>query len=290
MWMTFALICAFFTATTDALNKQLLTRSDERVVGWGKLLLELPWLLAIAWIGGWPRVNGSFWAVIGLIVPLDLVAFFCYLRAIRSSAISLVVPFLALSPLLTIATGWLLLGEKVTLVGVMGILAVTAGAYLLHLERAAHGILEPFKEMVRVPGIRGMLAAAALYSVAATLGKRAIQLSSPTSFPFLLVAMELPFLTWWALRGVASPQKLFPEIRKQFSLYLISSLVAAVAIITHSLGIVNAPVAYFIAIKRLSIFVSVLYGGILFREASFPQRVAGTSLMLTGAILITVTT
>lgn len=276
-----ALASAAFVGSSDALAKQLLVKSDERVVGWGKMLFTLPWAGLLLMVEGWPKLTAEFWMLMACVVPLEVTAFLCYLKAIRISPLSLAIPFLAFTPLFTVATGWLFLGEKVTPLGLVGVLGVTVGAYVLQVGEVKRGFLEP--------GIQLMLCAAAIYSITATLGKRVIILCGPTAFPFLYIAMNLLVLGELARRAVPRRGSLAAEIRSQFWLYVISGIVSAGAIATHALGILWVPVAYFLSIKRLSLLVSVMYGGLLFREDSFRQRIAGSSFMLMGAALIVLT-
>ena len=291
MWVGLALLCAGFVGTSDALTKRLLSpvKSDERFVGWAKLLFSFPWLLLALWKTGCPPLTGAFFVTMAWLIPVDLAAYFCYLRGIRRGPLSLTVPFLAVTPLATVLTGWLILGEQVTPLGFLGVLVVTVGAYVLQLELAAQGLLEPIKAIFRTPASRSMLTAALIYSVGATLSKRAIQLSSPTAFPFFLETLEMMFLVGLARSAVGDWRGFLPAIRSQWTLYLLSGMVTSAAILLHAYGILLAPVAYFIAIKRLSLFVSVLYGGLLFGEAKFLQRIVGAGLMLSGAVLIILT-
>ncbi len=289
MWILIALVCAFLTGTSDALAKRLLAGFDERVVGWARLLFSLPWLLLFPLATGWPALGGDFWRLMGVLVPLEMTAYLCYLRAIRIAPLSQVSPFLAFTPLLAVLNGWLFLGEKVSGPGFAGVAAVTAGAYILQAAWIPHGLLEPIRSMFRVRGIRLTLAAAALYSLTVTLGKRAISLSSPTAFPFLYFSIDTLALTPIAFHYARESGGIRAAVKAQFPLYLLSGLVTAAAFFTHCLGIPRAPVAYFVAIKRLSLLVSVLYGGLLFREEAFRERLVGTFLMLSGAILITLT-
>ena len=289
MWIWIALACAVLTASADAVAKQLLLKSDERLVGWAKVCLTLPWVFPFFLTVGVGHLGRTFWMLMVLMIPLEITAYLCYLRAIRISPLSLAIPFLALTPLFTVATGWLFLGEKVTPLGFWGVAAVTVGAYLLQVEEARRGLLEPFKAMAKDEGIRLMLCAAALYSITATLGKWAIALSGPSAFPFLYLALDALALTEVARRGVGGMRRLLPEVRSQFRWYLLAGIVSAGAILTHSAGVLKVPVAYFLSIKRLSLLISVLYGGLLFGEHAFRQRIAGSSLMLTGAVLIILT-
>lgn len=286
MWLILAFITAFLHGTTSALSKRLLERLDDRVVGWGILLFSLPWLAIGLLAAGGPTLSLRFFLLIAFLVPLELIAYLCYLRSIRISPLSLSVPFLALTPLLTILTSGLLLEERITLLGFSGVAAVVVGAYVLQAELVPQGILEPVKAMFRSPGIRFMLITATIYSVTAPLGKRAMQMCGPAAFPFVYFSIDTLALTALAVRGARGAGGLAPAIRSRLRLFLLAGLVTGGMLLTHCLGIVLAPVAYFLSIKRLGLLVSVLYGGLLFREAALPQRLLGCGLMLAGVALI----
>lgn len=286
MWVALALACALLTGTTDALSKRLLGRSDERVVAFASLLFTVPWLLIGPLAEGLPHLGLSFWLLIVFMIPLELTATLCFLRAIRISPLSLCVPFLAFSPLLCAVTAWLFLGERITGVGLAGVAFVTVGAYVLQAELVPQGLLEPFRAMTRVPGIRLVLATAAIYGVTSTLGKKAIQLSSPTAFMSIYFTLNALCLMEIARRAAGSMARLREEVRPQLGGYSLLGLIVAASFYTHCFGIRIAPVAYFISIKRLSLLASVLYGGLLYKEKGMGFRLAGAGLMLAGAVLI----
>lgn len=287
MWLGLALICALLTGAGDVLSKKLLAHSGERVVGWAKLLFAMPWLAAgLLWAGA-PPLGGEFWLLLAAMIPLEVVAYLCYLSGIRTTPLSLAAPFLAFTPILTVLTSRLFLGEGIGRAGLAGVCAVTAGAYVLQVEQAAHGVLEPFWAMFRNPGIRRVLVTAALYGVTATMGKKLILLSSPTSFPFFYFGVETLVFTELIRRNPGGFPAVMPRLRCDLGLFALSGLLLAGVLFAHTAGITQAPVPYFISIKRLSLLVSVLWGGLLFREPALPQRLLGAGLMLAGAVVIT---
>lgn len=286
MWIWLGLACALLAGTSDAVFKKLLAGLDERVVAWGQLLFTLPLVAFIMLRQGWPDPQPAFWLTIAVMLPLEVIATLSYLKAIRICPLSLCVPFLAITPLLTVLTSWLFLGERVSLGGFLGVASVTMGAYVLQAEHASRGVLEPFREMFRVPGIRLVLITATCYGVTSTLGKKAIQLSSPEEFSCLYYALNTLVLGELARRAV-SARGMLEGVKSRWVLFSAAGLLSAGSLLTFSYGIREAPVAYFISVKRLSLLVSVLYGGLLFRESAFRQRFTGAAMMLGGAILIT---
>ena len=70
--------------------------------------------------------------VLAIALPLEILAYYLFLSAIRMGPLSLTVPLLAFTPVLTVVSGAIFLGEAVTLNGAAaGIVMVTVGAYFL---------------------------------------------------------------------------------------------------------------------------------------------------------------
>jgi uncharacterized membrane protein len=46
--------------------------------------------------------------------------------------------------------------------------------------------------------------------------------------------------------------------------------------------------AYMISVKRLSVIIGLIYGGVIFREKNLMVRTIGTLLMVSGAVIITI--
>jgi drug/metabolite transporter (DMT)-like permease len=59
-----------------------------------------------------------------------------YMVAIRDSALSLTLPYLAFTPVFTVLSAWLLLGEQVTAQGLAGIALMMLNAYELNIKHA----------------------------------------------------------------------------------------------------------------------------------------------------------
>ena len=68
-----------------------------------------------------PSVPPVFWAWIGALVPLEILAMRLYLLAIRDSPLHLTLPYLAFTPVFNVLTGYLVLGESVSSRGLAGL-------------------------------------------------------------------------------------------------------------------------------------------------------------------------
>lgn len=289
-WVALALICAFSLASADAATKAWLRglTAFELVI----VRFCVPGLLLIPW---WPDLKTltalplSFWLWVGTMVPLELLAMWLYMAAIRDHPLSLTLPYLALTPVLSIAVAWVLLGEQVSVQGLLGILLVVAGTWLLNSDQMQHngwrGWLAPFAAILKQRGARLMLGVALLYTLTATLGKGALHYLPPTAFGAL----------YFGLLGLAvalvlilpQPGRLKALSRHPWAVLGVGGLIG-VMVLTHFLAIQRVEVAYMIAVKRTSLLFGMLYGAWLFGEGGMHRRLPAGVLMLIGVGVLAV--
>lgn len=282
-WLFLALTAAFSLATADALTKKYFSRLSTYEMGLTRLVYTIPWLVLALLFVPWPDLDRTFFLSFAAAIPLEAVAFMSYMKAIKSSPLSLTLPFLAFTPVFIILTGWLILGETVTLVGVLGILCIVIGAYFLYLSHMKTGLWEPFKAIFREPGSRLMLLVSFIYSITSTLGKLAILHSSPyffgISYYIVFTLFMLSFLP--AVRGARAVTLLKNPVRG-----LIVGAVMSIMVFSHMLSISMVQAVYMVSVKRMSIIFGVLYGAWLFKETRITERLAGAVIMIIGIFLI----
>jgi drug/metabolite transporter (DMT)-like permease len=286
LWIPLTLFCAFSLATSDALTKKALSKHNEHLIAWLRLLLALPILLVPLFFIPVPPIGQEFYSAVLIALPLETAATLFYIRALKVSPLSLTLPFLAFTPVFLLVIPFLLLGERITLSGGIGIIFIATGSYTLNLSEARKGLLAPFRAIRRERGALYMIIVAFLYSITSTLGKKAISASSPLFFASCyfpaVVLLLTPFAIYYGreeLRGIVRNNALKSA--------LLPAFFYAIMLIAHMVAISMAPVAYMISIKRLSLLIGVFYGHLLFKEKGFRERPLGTVLMLVGVVLIT---
>jgi uncharacterized membrane protein len=282
LWILLTLFSAWSWATSDFFSKRLLSRGEAEelfLLGfrfWASLPLLLPILLLIEI----PKLDATFFKLNLVWIPVEALASFLYIRAIRISPLSLTLPLLSLTPLFLLLTARLIIGEAPSLVGVFGILLIVLGSYTLYYDPQIEGFFSPFKRFFKEKGAILMLIVAFLYSLTSVFGKIFIIHSSPLFFTaYFPVVMALIF------SPVTLPKRRWPRIRKRKDLAL-AGLFFALMILFHMLALARAKVAYMIAIKRLSGVFGVIYGGSLLGEERMNWRLIGSTLMVVGAILV----
>jgi drug/metabolite transporter (DMT)-like permease len=286
-WISLTLLSAFFLATADTLSKRYLShyRAGELVLVRfgvsGALLLPL-----LLW-QPWPPLPATFWGWIAISLPLELIAMWLYMLAIRDAPLSLTLPYLAFTPVFNTLTGYLLLGETISWRGFSGILLVVLGAWLLNLKSARGGmrlkLLAPFRAITRERGSRLMLAVAALYSLTSVTSKGAMLQVTPGFFgPFYFVLLGSASAVVFASRDVSS----WRALTRHPVAHLGIGVFMAAMVVTHFYAIAHIEVAYMVAVKRTSLLFGMLYGAWLFGETGLQKNLVAGMLMLTGVMLI----
>jgi drug/metabolite transporter (DMT)-like permease len=287
-WVLLALISAFTLATSDALTKKALTRSNEYLVAWFRILFSIPLLLFIWFFIPMPKLDIEFYKAFAFALPLEIIAIIFYIKALRISPLSLTLPFLSLTPVFLIVVSYLILGEKVSFRGSIGIIFITVGSYTLNLHEMRKGIFEPFGTITKEKGSVLMITVALIYSVTSSLGKIAIEHSSPLFFGityFIAVTIVFAPIALWLGKGEL---KSFIS-GKQFKCLLLPGLFYSVMIASHMIAMSLAKVAYMISVKRTSLIMGVIYGYFLFREKNIRERLIGAVLMFIGFVMIVTT-
>jgi len=286
-WFALTLLSAFFLATADALSKRFLAyyRPGELVLvrfGVAGALL-LPLLLSQTW----PAPPAAFWGWVALLMPLEILAMWLYMRAIRESPLSLTLPYLAFTPVFNVLTGYLLLGERVSLAGFAGIVLVVCGAWLLNLKAVRDDtgwrIFAPFRAIASERGSRLMLITSAIYSMTSVLGKAALLHVTPAFFgPFYFVALGGVTALIFGSRNIGT----WRALGRHPLAHLAIGGCMAVMVVTHFYAIEHIEVAYMIAVKRISLLFGMLYGAWLFHEQGLTRNLSAGTLMVFGVFLI----
>ncbi|MEW6214838.1 MAG: DMT family transporter [Nitrospirota bacterium] len=285
LWIVLSLISAFTLATSDALTKRALAHGNEYLVAWFRLLFSLPLLLLLWFFIPMPKLDIEFYKAFAFALPLEIIAIVFYIKALRFSPLSLTLPFLALTPVLLIFTSYLIVGEKVSFLGIIGIIFLASGSYTLNIHEMRRGIFEPFRAITKEKGSVLMIGVALIYSITASLGKVAIEHSSPLFF----------VITYYiAVTTIFAPVALWmgrPELKsfvsgRQFTGLLLPGFFYAVMAASHMIAMSLTKVAYVISVKRTSLIIGVMYGYLFFREKNIKERLFGATLMFIGFVMI----
>lgn len=282
-WFFLSLATALAVASCDTGVKKWFSHLNPFEMTLLPMLYGAPLMvISLLWIET-PPVDSEFYALFAASIPLTMVPMVLYMKAIKTSPMSLAVPFLAFTPVFIIGTGYLFLGEQVDRWGVAGIITVCAGGYVLNITAKDKTVFDPLLAVFRETGSWLMLIVSFLFSLSSVIGKKAILHSSPlffqtTFFIALTLTMILVFGLFRKIRV-----RSFAQSPARAGLI---GILMFIHILCHGLAISMTKAAYMMSIKRLSIVFGVIYGGLVFREENIRNRLAGAALMFAGAAVI----
>lgn len=283
-WIIPALFTAFFAASQDAWVKHHFSTLSAFEMMAFPMAYSLPlFCLTLPFIAV-PALDRVFLAYFLLSIPVNGLGLLLHMRAIQTSPLSLTLPYLAFTPVFMFFTGFVILGEIPNSWGIMGVCVIVAGSYVLNINPAIYSPLAPLKAFGREKGSVVMLLVALIYSLAAVAGKKAILHSSVMFFTItFFVALNVCCLMGMICFGKVRAQGL---LRKPAT-GLISGAFLFAHAICHGWAISLTKAVYMIAVKRISILIGVIYGGLFFSERHLAYRLTGAALMIAGAALVT---
>lgn len=240
------------------------------------------WML----VDGVPSVQPSYWVPALGSVLLNIGANLGFFAALRSSALSVTIPLLSLTPVFTTLLAIPLLGQQPSWLQGVGILLVVAGVFALNLP--ADGPLSVGAAWRAWRSDRSallMVLVALCWSMTVPLDKLSMERASGP-----LHALILNVGVGGAVALVLLAQRRLGEVvdaRKAPFLIVFAVLVSAMALALQLVAIQTVPVSLVETLKRGIGNVMALVGGALvFQEAVTARKLAAVGLMALGVGLI----
>lgn len=283
MWILLALITALFTSFQDVCGRKALERTNFYIVAWAWAACSVPFLFVAALQEGFSSVQPQFWPALMFSGIFLSISFIWYFQAIHITDLSLAVPMLAFTPVYLIITSPLILGEFCEPLGIIGIFLIVIGSYVLNFKHGAQGFFEPFRCLVRNRGTRLMLYVSLIFSITGNIDKIGVLNSGPAVWMFSLNMVISAILGIVVFFRVPNPVVSFI---KSWRILILMGLFTGIALIVQMHAIRMTIVPYIIAIKRMSIVVTTLFGLLWFKEKGLRQRLLGVLLMLAGVFVI----
>lgn len=283
MWFFFAFLVALCEAIKDVVSKKTMRRTNEYVVAWSWMLFSLPLLAIAVYVQGVPTLGPHFWYALAGGVVVVATSFNLYMKAIKMSDLSMTLPMIAFTPLFLLVTSPVMVGEFPGPTGLIGILFIVAGSYVLNIKERKQGILAPYRALLRERGPKLMLLVAFIWSLGANIDKIGVQNSS-TFFWSLAVfgttaLLMTPFVLWQTRHDLS-------EITRNTPWFMVIGLLMGIATMSQMTAITMTLVPYVIAVKRSSILFGVLFGTLFFKETGLRERLLGVIIMLVGVVCI----
>ncbi len=241
--------------------------------------------VVFSWIEEGVQVEDGFFFLLIATGLLNATALYFQTRALQVSDVSLVAPLQLLTPLFLLVTSPIMLGERMGAIGVVGVLAILTGVFLMGATSNADRnrfSLSSFFALLRDRGARAMLITASIWSVTSNLDRLGVESSSPLLWTLSVsVVMAAMLAVSFLVFRCGEPHSHASTLPNA----LIPGVANAGSLLFQMYAITFLPVPYVIALKRTSALLTVIGGKVFFGEDIGP-RLLGVGVMIVGAILI----
>ncbi|UCD03733.1 MAG: EamA family transporter [Candidatus Woesearchaeota archaeon] len=283
VWFIFALLTALFASLKDLFSKKGLDKIDEYVLAFSLRTFALLFTLPLLFFIEIPKLGSQFWIALVVGGSLNIVTTILYLKALKASDMSISVPMITFTPLFLLIMSPILVGEFPSFFGIIGILFIVFGAYILKIRETSEGYLTPFKALLKEKGPRYMLIVAFIWSITSNFDKIGILNSSSNfwniSIQFFIVVFMFPILL------LKSPDKAY-QVPNNLRAIVPLGIFVCLMRIFQMIAIRLSLVAYVISIKRTSAVMTVLFGCLILKEKGIKERLTGVVLMIIGVLFI----
>jgi len=258
---------------------------DARFAFFTSVLMMLAWAPLGWWLGrtAVPLWGAREWALVALSGLLHVLYYVILLRGYRKADLTVVYPLArGTGPLLSSLAALLLLGERLSLLGALGIAGVVGGVFLIAggpgLLRAAHD--GQARRRLHKGMVYGVLTGVFIAGYTLVDGYAVkVLLLSPILVDYMGNILRVLLLAPAALRDTAELRTLWAV---QWRHALLVALVSPIAYVLVLFAMQSAPLSHVAPAREVSMLFAALIGGHLLGEGDRGARIAGALLIAAG--------
>jgi uncharacterized membrane protein len=262
---------------------------DARFAAFTSVIGIVIWAPVGIWFGwnvipGWGALEWAFVVISGV---LHVFYYVTLLRGYRKSDLTVVYPMARGSgPLLSSTVAILLLGERITAFGLLGIAGVVAGVFLIAggpaLFRAAQDPAQ--KAMVRRGMAYGLATGVFIASYTVVDGYAVkLLLMSPILLDYFSTFVRIGFLAPAVLREREALADLW---RRQWKYAVLVAAISPIGYVLVLYAMQAAPLSHVAPAREVSMLFAALIGGQLLGEGDRLQRIAGAACIAFGVMAL----
>lgn len=306
MWLLFALGSAFFAGITAVLAKLGIHGHDSTLV----TALRTSVVFLGAWIVAAISIKGHFASDLTAITPRIYLFLFlsglatgaswlCFFAALSRAPVTLVSPIDKSSTIIAIAFAVIFLGERLSPIACIGVLALAAGIGFtlepgvlrsLVSQRAKHPRNAPLPNTQKAPTASWIIFAlasaifAALTSILGKIGITGVDSNLGTSIRTSVVLL----MAWIVVALHAKPAQIRTIPLRDHAWIAASGIATTASWLCYYRALQEGPASVVVPIDKLSILVTVAFSALLLREGISGRYLLGIAGMCAGAVLMVI--
>jgi drug/metabolite transporter (DMT)-like permease len=263
MWIVLSLISAFAVSLRNVFSKASLNKSNEYLTMWITILVSFICSFVIITFTGIEINSNVFWKLLPLRIFLDSVAFFLFIKAMKMKSVSLVIPLLAFTPIISMIGAYLINNQPLKFLGIVGILIVVLGSSIIFITEVNFKNVKNNGELMTATAFT--LIAVSIWGILDSIHSREIAASNPYTYFFI---SSIFFLIIFSILAYIYGRKGTKEFfnKSNLTLNLPLGIFLTFEFIMQLLAFERGPIAYVSALKSTNIGISFILALIFLKE------------------------
>ncbi|MDO4493845.1 MAG: EamA family transporter [Clostridia bacterium] len=288
MWLLMAVLSALFAGLTSVLAKCGIKQTDSDVATALRTIVVLvfSWLMVFV-VGSYRTIDGIGARSLVFLVLSGIAtgaSWLCYFKALSVGDVNKVVPVDKSSTILTVLMAIVLFGETKNLALKLVCTAVLGAGILLMVEKKSGAAKESRKSWL--PYAVGSAVFAALTSILAKIGIENVESNLGTAIRTGVVLV----MAWIVVFAKGKQDRVLRTDRKELAFIGLSGIATGASWLCYYYAIGHGVVSVVVPIDKLSILVSVLFSGIVFKERLTKKAALGLGLMVAATVAMAIWT
>ena len=288
IWFYFAFSSAILSAAAAISQKRVLFKLDALEFSFVVSLVNMLLSAAFFTITDFSAITSASLLVLYLKTILASLAFLCVMLAIKNMDISGALPLLVVTPGLVALGSFFLLGESLSVYELSGMFLLLAGTYIIEFHSGGN-LAGPFSVFIRSKKHHYIIFALLLFTTTSILDKTLLRDFKLAPYPFMAfqqIFFAFNFLIM-ILISKKNPVEIIRKLPRETYLWIVMISIFTTGYRYSFIEAVKiAPVALVLSVKRISVFIAVIFGGRIFSEKNILRKTAATVILLSGAFLI----
>ena len=286
MWLILAICSAVFAGLTSILAKCGLKDVDSTVATAFRTIVAMLFAWMIVFIGGsyeqLDSIDGMSWLFLILSGLATGASWLCYFKALQIGDVNKVVPVDKSSTVMAILLAIIILGETLTVFGILGVVLIMIGTLMMIEKKDVEGMENKGSSWLLFA--LGSAVFAALTSILGKVGMEGIDSNLGTAIRTVVV-----LIMSWAMIYVSGKKEKIHGIKHKDMMFIILSGLATGASWMFFFGALQTgPASIVIPIDKLSILVAIAFSYIVFKEKLSKKAALGLAGIVAGTLLLLV--
>ncbi|MBC5625078.1 EamA family transporter [Clostridium sp. NSJ-49] len=291
MWVIYAFASAIFAGATSILAKVGIKDVDSHVATAIRTIVVLifSWMMVFLVDSQWTLNDISTKSYVFLILSgmATGASWLCYFKALQIGDVNKVVPIDKSSTILTMILAFIVLGEKITINMIIGMIGIAIGTYLMiqkkeekldNLEQNVKGLKN--KAWLLYASLSAVFAS--LTSILAKIGIENVESNLGTAIRTIVV-----LIMSWIIVFITKKQHEIKNIdRTSLSFIVLSGIATGGSWLCYYKALQDGLASVVVPIDKLSILVTVGFAYVFLKEKFSKKSLIGLSLIVAGTLAL----